>query len=76
MGKYNLQQRTLSSKEVSSDQNPNDDVETERKNTTHLSPSEIAKEKRRIMKNISVIAVAFLLNFTAYMGLEKLQVPR
>ena len=31
------------------------------------------KEKRRIMKNIILISVAFLMNFNAYQGLGRLQ---
>ena len=31
------------------------------------------KEKRRIMKNIILISVAFLMNFNAFQGLARLQ---
>ena len=37
------------------------------------SREEISREKRRILKNIVLISVAFLLNFTSYNGLARLQ---
>ena len=38
-----------------------------------LSPDELRTEKRRIIKNILVICVAFLFNFNAFQGLSRLQ---
>ena len=41
---------------------------------THLStPEQIRLEKRRIIKNLLVICVAFLFNFNAFQGLSRLQ---
>ncbi len=37
------------------------------------SPEEIKKEKKRIMKNILLISVCFLMVFTAFQGLSRLQ---
>ena len=37
------------------------------------TPEEIRKEKRRIIKNVLLISVAFLFNFNAFQGLSRLQ---
>ena len=38
-----------------------------------MSPEQIQKEKRKIMKNVLLISLAFLMNFNAYQGLARLQ---
>ena len=40
---------------------------------SQMSEEQIRQEKRMIMKNILLISLAFLMNFTAYQGLSRLQ---
>ena len=50
-----------------------DDDVIETKIVAQMSAEQIRKEKRKIMKNVLLISVAFLMNFNAYQGLARLQ---
>ena len=58
--------------EIPAKTDPDSDVMSVRI-VANMSPSQIQKEKFKIMKNVLLISVAFLMNFNAYQGLARLQ---